>query len=174
MSICIKEGNALLESKTPTTSPPAPRPGIAGRRETILPFTTANPANYNSSQQRDDLNDSHALDKTSGAGRYGRWHAPGWLGYLRWHVSASVCGSMSPGRSWVHCGGRRQNILVMGSKAAISNEELRRRVRNRLDGRVTVDGFGSFADTLLDSPLPTRGVRPLFDAEAPEGGMFLA
>lgn len=78
-----------LRHRSGRESPAAARPFC----EAVLPFTTANPANYNTPQQWDDLNDSHALDKTSGAGRYGRWHAP-----------AAVCGSMVPRRSWVHCG----------------------------------------------------------------------
>lgn len=74
----------------------------------------------------------------------------------------------------VGCGGRRQNIMVMATAESVPADELRRRIRNRVDGRVTVAGFETFADHLLDDPLPTRGVRPLADAETPEDGLLRA
>lgn len=69
----------------------------------------------------------------------------------------------------VGCGGRRQNIVVLASDTPVEEATLRERIRDRVGGMVRVPGFENFGDRMVVD-LPLRGVRPLTDAETPEGG----
>jgi spermidine synthase len=73
----------------------------------------------------------------------------------------------------IDCGGRRQNIVVMGSETVVHPDELRRRARDRVGGTVQVPGFEAFGDC-LDEGVVLSGARPLFDADTPEDGILHA
>lgn len=73
----------------------------------------------------------------------------------------------------VDCGGRRQNIVVMGSETAVASEELRDRIRTRVGGRVRVPRFETLGEHLVED-LSLGDARPLTDAETPEDGMLHA
>lgn len=73
----------------------------------------------------------------------------------------------------VDCGGRRQNIILLASEASTSLDEVCDRVRSRVDGRVSVPGFESFADHLVRAKV-LPDARPLTDSEAPADGLLRA
>lgn len=68
---------------------------------------------------------------------------------------------------------RRQNVVALASDKLLNSQELRSRVRSRVDGMVRVPGFESFADHLLERSIP-KSVRVISDADRPEDGLLHA
>jgi len=68
----------------------------------------------------------------------------------------------------------RRNTIVLTSDAAVTTAELRRRIGSFLDGRVSIEGFETFADDLYDRPVPVADVPLLTDSHAPTDSLISA
>lgn len=66
----------------------------------------------------------------------------------------------------------RRNTIVLASDASVDAETLDRRIRTALDGRVTIEGFETFADDLYDKPVPVADVPLLTDSHAPTDALI--
>jgi spermidine synthase len=63
--------------------------------------------------------------------------------------------------------GRNRNIIVLATDAETSEAELRSRIDERVDGRVTIDGFDYYDDDLYTGTVETNDVPLLTDSHAP-------
>lgn len=68
---------------------------------------------------------------------------------------------------------RRKNYVAIASNERVSADEVRSRIRSAAEGSlVTVEGFVSFADDLIEPPFNFRGVRAHRDADMPPTGLM--
>lgn len=65
-----------------------------------------------------------------------------------------------------------RNIIVMATDAKVPSDVALQRVRERVDGRVTIEGFPSFADDFWAEPVPVADVPLLTDAHAPTDSLI--
>ena len=65
-----------------------------------------------------------------------------------------------------------RNIIVLASDANVTTAELKDRVVSRLDGRVTIPGFETFAEDLYTGRVDTADVPLLTDAHAPTDSLI--
>lgn len=67
---------------------------------------------------------------------------------------------------------RNRNIIVLASDSRTADDELIARVKARVSGRVTVSGFESFTDDLLDTGVTVSDVPMLTDQHAPTDSLL--
>jgi len=66
----------------------------------------------------------------------------------------------------------RTNTIVLASDAEVAPADLDRRIRSAMDGRVTIEGFETFADDLYEKPVPVADVPLLTDSHAPTDALI--
>ena len=66
----------------------------------------------------------------------------------------------------------RTNTIVLASDASVAPADLDRRIRSALDGRVSIEGFETFADDLYTTPIPFADVPLLTDSHAPTDALI--
>lgn len=65
-----------------------------------------------------------------------------------------------------------RNIIVLASDARVDEATLERRIRTRLDGRVTIEGFEQMAGDRYTDPVPLADVPLLTDGHAPTDSLI--
>ncbi len=75
-------------------------------------------------------------------------------------------------RGDVIAGGQRRNIIVLATNAPLEQPELLQRVGDRVDGRVSIQGFDSYVDDLYTQLIPLADVPVLTDAHAPTDSLI--
>jgi len=68
--------------------------------------------------------------------------------------------------------GSNRNIIVLATDADLSEAELRARIAERVDGRVTIRGFESFGNDLYTDVIPLADVPNLTDEFAPTDSLI--
>ena len=63
--------------------------------------------------------------------------------------------------------GLLRNVIVLATDADVSDADITTRTRNRVGGRVRLEGFPGFADDLYAAPIETGDVPVLTDSHAP-------
>jgi len=66
----------------------------------------------------------------------------------------------------------RRNIIVLGSDIELTDSELLERIRSRVGGTVTIDGFTEFAEDIYTEPVPVADVPVLTDSHAPTDSLI--
>lgn len=67
---------------------------------------------------------------------------------------------------------QRRNIIVMATDSRVSEQDLRRRIESRVDGRVTVPEFDTFANDLYTDLVSVGDVPVLTDQHAPTDSLI--
>nr|MDA3936057.1 fused MFS/spermidine synthase [Actinomycetota bacterium] len=69
-------------------------------------------------------------------------------------------------------GEQRRNIIVLATNAALDEKTLLGRIENRVDGRVSINGFERFGDDLYNQLIPLADVPVLTDSHAPTDSLI--
>jgi len=67
---------------------------------------------------------------------------------------------------------RIRNVILLGTRVALSDRELAARIGSRVGGRVTIQRFPLFAEDLYTQTIATRDVPVLVDATSPPDGLL--
>jgi spermidine synthase len=72
----------------------------------------------------------------------------------------------------VDCGAGRENLVMAASKVPVDRDELLARIRSRVGGLVTVRGFETSGDAMIDGLQLVGTIEPYSDHEPPEDGLL--
>lgn len=66
----------------------------------------------------------------------------------------------------------RKNYVAIGTNSPLPAADVRTRIRDAADATISIAGFASLADDLIEKPFSLRGVRAYHDADMPQTGLM--